>query len=239
MRRRDFMAGLPLMAAAGVALADQTQDVNLERYRDAAVARWEKTIQELEAQDRAESHPDDSILFVGSSSIRLWKDIASDLAPYHPIQRGYGGAKWSDVAIYADRLIRPHQFRAAVFFVGNDISGRDTDKSPAEVAALFEYVLGRVRNHNAQAPVFHIAVTPTESRFKVWPKIKAANSAVRSFCDRTPDTYFIGTESIYLDGEGQPRPELFRDDRLHLNRDGYMRWAAIVKSHLDTVLGGA
>lgn len=232
-----------LPKAAGGQGSDRTRTVrarpvDVEKYRAAAAKRWEGDIAKLEAKDKTESHPDDSILFVGSSSIRLWSDIMEDMAPYHPIQRGYGGAKWSDVAVFVERLISPHQFRAVVFFVGNDISGGSGDKSPEEVVGLFDYALSKVRERNREAPVFFIAVTPTESRFAAWPKIKAANSAARRFCERTEKTYFIGTESIFLDTSGRPRSELFRDDKLHLNRDGYVHWAAAIKSHLDTVLNG-
>jgi hypothetical protein len=211
---------------------------NVEQYRAAAVERWEREIVRLESKDETETHPRDSILFVGSSSILRWKEINADMAPYHPIQRGYGGAKWSDVAVFAKRLISPHAFRAVVFFVGNDISGNKTDKTPDEVAGLFAHVLGAVREHNKQAAVFYVAVTPTASRFDAWPAIKAANTAARAFCQTSPNTYFIGTESVFLDDAGEPRPELFVEDALHLNRDGYVRWAAAIKSHLDTVLNG-
>ena len=252
MQRRRFLLGLPLAALGGfvlscVAASDvgaaeasgAAASVDIEQYRAAAVERWEREIARLAELDKTETHPDDSILFVGSSSVRLWDDIEADMAPYHPIQRGYGGAMWSDVAVFAERLITPHKFRAAVFFVGNDIRGRDDDKSPQEVAALCSYVRDVVKDHNPQAPVFFIAVTPTESRFAAWPAIKAANSQVREMCQRTENTYFIGTESIYVDADGRPRPELFRNDKLHLSRDGYIRWAAAIKSHLDTVLDGA
>ena len=215
------------------------KSVDIEKYRAAAIKRWEGEIAKLEAKDKEETHPDNSILFLGSSSIRRWTEISTDMAPYHAIERGYGGAKWSDVAVYAERLITPHKFRAAVFFVGNDISGRETDKTPEEVAGLFAYVLEKVREHNEHAPVFFIAVTPTQSRFDAWPQIRAANTAVRAFCERTDNTYFIGTESIFLDAKGTPRPELFAADRLHLSRDGYIRWTAAIKSHLDSVLDRA
>lgn len=251
MHRRRFLLSLSvllagLLAGGGVAADGPAppnsagpSTIDVEKYRAAAVERWENAIAGLEEKDRMETHPDDSVLFVGSSSIRRWDDIAADMAPYHPIQRGYGGAKWSDVAVFAERLVSPHKFRAVVFFVGNDISGRAGDKSPAEVAGLFSYVLGQVRRHNPRAAVFYIAVTPTESRFAAWPKIKAANTAARAVCEHAENTYFIGTESIYLDAEGRPRPELFVEDRLHLSRDGYVLWAAAIKSHLDTVLDGA
>ncbi|MCH2200539.1 MAG: GDSL-type esterase/lipase family protein [Fuerstiella sp.] len=210
--------------------------IDIEQYRATAVERWERAVTGLETKDRVERHPDNSILFVGSSSIRRWEHMAADLAPYHPIQRGYGGAKWCDVAIFADRLISPHTFRAVVFFVGNDISGRNTDKLPEEVAGLFTYVLRKVRDHNSHAAVFFVAVTPTPSRFGVWPQIRAANTAVRIVCERSDNTYFISTESIFLDSLGKPRSELFVKDALHLNRDGYVRWTAAIKSHLNAVL---
>jgi len=212
---------LASLSAAGSESLPSSEQVDLDKYRAAAVERWATAIAELEVKDKAESHPDDSILFVGSSSIRRWSNIAADMAPYQVIQRGYGGARWADVAVFAERLISPHKFRAVVFFVGNDITGGGEDRTPAEVARLFAYVVGRVREHNAEAPVFYIAVTPTESRFAAWPEVRAGNTAVRQFCERWKNTYFIGTESIYLDANGNPRPELFVADKLHLSRDGY------------------
>lgn len=241
MNRRNFCLGIPA-AALGVGLLKRSaaaKDIDVTKYQAAAIQRWEKEIAKLDERNKTEKHPKNSVLFVGSSSIRGWQDIATDMAPYHPIQRGYGGARWSDVAVFAERLISPHKFRGAVFFVGNDIRGKDDDKTPAEVAGLFSHVLAKLRDHNKQAPVFYVAVTPTESRFDAWRKIKEANTAARAVCGDSENTYFIGTESVFLNAEGKPRPELFRKDRLHLNRDGYALWAAAIKSHLDTVLDGS
>ncbi len=58
-------------------------------YAEAAEKRWANAIAELESLDRTETHPDDAILFLGSSSVRLWDDIASDMGPYHPLRRGF------------------------------------------------------------------------------------------------------------------------------------------------------
>jgi hypothetical protein len=203
------------------------------------VKKWEEAIVEMEERDASEEDAEGAILFVGSSSIRRWDTIGEDMAPYEVIQRGFGGSKWSDVAVYADRLITPHEFQAAVFFVGNDISGKGEDKTPEEVAGLFSHVLGKVRAHAPEAAVFYIAVTPTEKRWEVWPQIKEANAAARAACEADKNAWFIGTESIFLDEEGEPRAELFAEDQLHLNEGGYALWAAAIQSHLDTVLGGA
>ncbi|MCA9265629.1 MAG: hypothetical protein KDA60_17330, partial [Planctomycetales bacterium] len=121
--------------------------IDLERFRPSAIARWEQAMVDFDQKNDAETHPDDSILFVGSSSIVRWDHISTDVVPYHAIQRGFGGSRWSDVAVYAERLIKPHKFRAVVFFVANDITGGDNDRTPAEVLALFAHVRDVVRVH--------------------------------------------------------------------------------------------
>src|SRR5512133_2447069 len=101
------------------------------------VKAWEKDISEFESLDRSEVYRTDAILFTGSSSIRLWKTLKSDMAPYNVIQRGFGGSKLSDFVVYANRIVAPHPCSAIVIFIANDITGNDGDKSPLEVATLF------------------------------------------------------------------------------------------------------
>jgi hypothetical protein len=216
-----------------------TDTIDVEQYRASAIKRWANDITALEACDVSETHPEDAILFVGSSSIRRWETIAADMAPYHSIQRGYGGAKWSDVAVFAERLVVPHPCRAIVFFVANDISGGATDKTPEEVVALFANVLQTTRKSHPETPVFYIAVTPTHRRLTAWPAIREGNDLVRAYCAATANCYFIGTESVFTDAQGDPRNEFFVEDKLHLNEKGYTLWSTAIKSQLDTVLGGA
>ncbi len=219
--------------------AGATALIDVEKYRAGANKYWANDIAALEKLNASEIHPENAILFVGSSSIRAWETIGLDLAPYPPIQRGYGGARWSDLAIFAERLVAPHPCRAIVFFVANDISGGKYDRTPEEVSALFAHVLHTVRKSHPEAPIFYIAVTPTQKRAAVWPAIREGNERIRSYCTATANCYFIDTENIFLDAQGHPRNEFFLADQLHLNKKGYAIWARAIKSQLDTVLGGA
>jgi hypothetical protein len=204
--------------------------------RAAASERWEEDIVALEARDRSESHPEDSVLFVGSSSIRGWEGIVDDMAPYHPIQRGYGGAKFSDLAVYARRLIAPHTFRALVVFVGNDVSGKPDDATPEQVRGWFGHMVDVAREVEPEASIFCIEITPTWSRWEAWPKIREVNRAVSEECAARAKVHFIPTAHAYLGNDGQPWADLFIDDNLHLNDLGYRIWSAIIKSHLDARL---
>ncbi len=208
----------------------------LSQYRVKATEAWEAEIVKLEEKDRSQPDPKDAILFIGSSSIRRWTDLDSDLSPRKTINRGYGGAKFSDLAVYIDRIVSPHQFKALVVFVGNDIVGKPDDKSPAEVARLFGYIVSQVRKTHPTQPIFLIAVTPTPSRFKVWSEIRNANAELAKVCESEKSLYFIATEKSYLDEAGMPIEKYFVEDKLHQNREGYQVWSRIVKEHLDRVM---
>ncbi len=208
----------------------------LVEYREQAIKRWEDDIVKLEELDKQQKDPPHAILFIGSSSIRRWTELDADLAPRRTINRGYGGAKFSDLAVYAERLVQPHRCAAIVIFVGNDIVGKADDKTPAEVARLFQYVVDQIRKSHATPPVFLIAITPTPSRFNAWPQIKQANAALEKICELDDSLYFIATESKYLDDQGQPIPKYFVEDRLHQNREGYAVWSQLVKAKLDAVM---
>ena len=223
-----------LLLLAGILLSCSP----LRIYRELPeVKAWEPEIVKFEQLDKTEAYPDDAILFAGSSSIRLWTTLAEDMAPYPVIQRGYGGAKFSDFAVYAGRIFKAHDCRAAVIFIANDIIGSENDKSPEEVNKLFLSVLKTFRKTNRETPFFYIAVTPTSSRWEAWPEISKANNLIRETCEKNRNTYFIETSFAFLNEDGKPDDGLFINDRLHLNSDGYAVWSGIIRKEMERVLG--
>lgn len=209
----------------------------LKKYQSLPeVLAWEPEIQKFEQIDESEIYPEEAVLFTGSSSIRLWSTLEEDMAPYPVIQRGYGGARLSDFIVYVNRIVKPHQCKAIVVFIANDIAGTEKDKSPDEVAGLFSYMLKTIRKSHPATPLFWVAVTPTESRWKVWPEIKEANSLIKEICENNENCYFISTESAFLDSGGLPVSEYFRDDKLHLSEMGYSVWTDIIKKELNKVI---
>ncbi len=200
------------------------------------VLAWEKDIQKFEALDKTESYPDNSILFMGSSSIRLWSTLEKDMAPYPVIQRGFGGSKLSDFAVYTKRIVAPHPCKAIVIFIANDITGGDKDKSPEEVAELFSYMLKTIRKSHPSTPVFWIAVTPSMSRWKVWPQIKEAGRLIEESCKKEGNAYYIRTDFAFLSEAGTPKEELFIADKLHLNAKGYEVWNGIIKNEIRKII---
>ncbi len=203
----------------------------------AAQERWAEDIAKLKARDQEETHPQDALLFLGSSSIRRWETIRRDMAPYHAIQRGYGGARFADLVVFAEELVAAHRYRAVVVYVGNDVTGKEDDPEPAQVAEWFRQVAAAARARQPQADVFCVEITPTPKRWEAQPEIDKVNAALRAVCEADPKLHFIPTSAAYLDPQGQPRPEFFVEDKLHQNEAGYQVWSGLIKAALRPVIG--
>jgi GDSL-like Lipase/Acylhydrolase family len=197
------------------------------------IRKWENDIARFDTLNLVELSDVHTLLVSGSSSVRLWDSIQSDMAPYQVMQRGYGGAKLTDFNYYADRIIKAQQFKAIVIFVANDIAGVESDKDPKEVKQLFKDLVKQVRKRNPDTPVCWIEVTPTPKRWNVSPQIREASGLIEAYCDRNKDLHFISTFDQFTTPEGLPDSTLFREDMLHLNRDGYIQWADIIKTSLE------
>ncbi len=199
-----------------------------------SVKSFEKEIAIFDSLTNAEDYPSDAVLFTGSSSIRLWKTIREDMSPYPVIQRGFGGAKIEDMAYYLHRIVYPLNFRAIVFFAGtNNITGTGKEMPADSIVYWINIINHQVRRKYPVVPIFWIAITPVNSRIKVMDKVFAMNKQIKSICERGKNMYFIDTENAFLGTDGKPRPELFINDQLHLNREGYVLWSSIIKHEID------
>ncbi len=225
---------------AFTAMAQEPANSQAQQAQRKALEKYEPAIRDYEKLDQSEIAGEHDILFLGSSSIRLWESMAEDLKPWPVVRRGYGGAKFSDLAVFAPRLLKAHHPRAVAIYVGNDITGNaNEDKTPEEIVHLFESVVASIQKQHAAAEIFLIAITPTPKRFAAWPQTKKANASLKQACERGNRLHFIETESYYLTSDGNPKPELFREDRLHQNVDGYKLWSSIIRSAFEANLASS
>ena len=204
---------------------------DLAKYA-ADAAKWDTDVDKL-AANNATDGGEEVILCLGSSSFRLWDTIAEDMSPYKVVRRAYGGAKYCDLAIQTPKLVEGLRFRAAMIFIGNDITGKEKDKTPEEIVRLAKIVMNTVRKQRPEAPIFLIAVTPSPSRFEHWPKISKANQSLEKLAMSEKGTFFVSTQSKYLNEQGEPMSELFVKDMLHQNKTGYAIWSSILKDSLN------
>lgn len=84
----------------------------------AADNRWENEIQAFERQDTKRRPPENAVLFVGSSSVRLWK-LEESFPKLGAINRGFGGSQLADAVHFAERIVIPYRPRLVVLYAGD------------------------------------------------------------------------------------------------------------------------
>ncbi|MCI0332245.1 MAG: GDSL-type esterase/lipase family protein [Planctomycetes bacterium] len=193
--------------------------------------RFESEIAAFETWDRQNSWPRDAILFVGSSSIRLWQ-TAESFPDLPVVNRGFGGSEISDVNHYFDRIVAKYKPRAIVFYSGdNDIAA---GKSPQQVYDDFLEFVRLVRERLGKTRIYFLSIKPSIARLKMWPQMKEANKYVWRLAGINDQVVFVDIATPMLDGNNVPIRKLFLDDGLHLNADGYKLWNKTLAPLLQT-----
>jgi lysophospholipase L1-like esterase len=172
------------------------------------------------------------VVFVGSSSIRFWDTLAEDMAPIPVIQRGFGGAKINDVVYYADRLVTAFQPKAVVVFAGTNDITPGAIKEPEELLLSYQQFVAKVRVDNPQLPIYYIAITPSPSRWEIWPNARATNAVIEEYSKSTPDLFYIDTGPALMNEDGTTHADNYIFDGLHLSDKGYRQWTLIIRSRL-------
>ncbi len=193
------------------------------------------TVETWRAQDDLAEGPADPLVFVGSSSIRRWEDLARSYRDHRPVQRGFGGAQLGDIAWFADDLVNRHDPRAVVVFAGtNDVAfGVSAD----DVVARFRCLRERLWiAHGRALPVFFIGITPTPSRWSTWETANAVNEAVAALAADDPGLVYVDVPAAFLATGQPPDADLFVGDQLHLSASGYALWDSILRQEVDAVL---
>jgi hypothetical protein len=198
-------------------------------------SRYEEAIRSFEVWDSKNSVPENAVLFVGSSSIRLW--ATRDCFPRFPvINRGFGGSHVSDVNHFADRIVLPYKPKVIVFYAGdNDI---EAGKSPQRVFDDYRRFVSLVHAELPKTRVIFIPIKPSLSRWVLWPQMKEANAMIRGFSEKDDRLFFADTAAPMLGRDGQPRADLFVEDGLHLNAKGYKLWTGVLMPLVDTAMNG-
>lgn len=193
-------------------------------------ARWEKEIAAYERMDRTNPPPKGAVLFIGSSTVRLWKTLAQDFLEYRVINRGFGGSQIVDATHFAERIVSPYEPKMILLRAGgNDLWA---GKSPEQVFVEFEAFVKRVHAELPEAEIVFISLCPSVARWKQADEEKTLNTLVQAYVRQTPRVKYIETYTMSLRQDGQPRPELFVADKLHFNADGYKLLADLVRPYL-------
>ncbi|MHC4248926.1 MAG: GDSL-type esterase/lipase family protein [Planctomycetota bacterium] len=194
---------------------------------DKARSRWADAMSAFARDDLARATPKGVTLFTGSSSIRMWgAKLGRDMAPFSCVNRGFGGSQISDVLLFFDEIVVPHDPAAIVLYCGeNDITA---GKSPRRVLDDFREFERRCGEAKPGVPVLFVSMKPSPSRWRLWPKFVEGNALVERHCAGWPGLAYVDVGAPMLGPDGEPLPDIWRRDRLHMNDRGYVIWTRVI-----------
>jgi lysophospholipase L1-like esterase len=194
--------------------------------------RFAEEIQAFKKADSINFPPVNAIVFTGSSSIRLWKDIDKTFPGHTIINRGFGGSSLPDVIHYTDEVIFAYKPKQIIIYCGdNDLASSDTITAQS-VYERFVQLFTLIRSRMPEVDIDYISIKPSPRRAHLMPKAKQTNALIKAYLEKEKNAHFINIFDVMLDKNGQPRAELFLEDRLHMKPEGYNIWQKAIRPYL-------
>ena len=189
--------------------------------------RYASEIDAFDAADRANPPAAGGIVFVGSSTIRLWSSLADDFGGLPVINRGFGGSTFPEALHYLQRTVVRYHPRTVVVYEGdNDLAG---GRTPQQIAVDYRTFVRGVRDSLPNARIVFLAIKPSPSRWKLESQRQEANRLVRAIVAKDANQTFVDVGTPMIDpSSGHARPALYRADSLHMTPAGYAIWRATV-----------
>ena len=202
---------ISLVSGVATAAASELPDLDPLRFATEIMA-----FQEWEAKNTL---PEGGILFVGSSSVRMWPTAVA-FPNKVIINRGFGGAEFPDIFYYYERVIAKYAPAKILLYVGdNDVSrGKSADAVFADYLKLVDWI----QRDLPGTELHFISVKPSPARWQYWSVMGEVNRRVAAHAARDPKLGYIDlASSLLIDGEPGP---FYIFDGIHLNAAGYEGW---------------
>lgn len=182
---------------------------------------WEKDIAAIEKRLADDKPKPGGIAFIGSSSIRKW-DLKKSFPERNVTNLGFGGSEVLDSTRFAPRILYPLKPGTIVFYAGdNDIAKK---VAPEQVAKNFMEFVTQTRKALPKVRIVYIPIKPSTARWEQYETQSVANRLIHDRYMNEPWFSYLDIVPAMLDKDGEPRPELFVQDGLHMTDEGYSIW---------------
>jgi lysophospholipase L1-like esterase len=201
-------------------------------WYEAEVRAKEHALQRMCARSHRHQNP---VVFYGSSSIRLWKSLASDFPEIPVVNAGFGGSTLVACAWFFDRLVVPVNPSRLVLYAGDNDLGDGADE--AGFTKRLEALLLTIDHFFPNIPLTMLTIKPSPARIHLLARIQACNGIIYQRLGRRPNSTVVDIHHPMLGHDGQPRLDYYAKDRLHMSPAGYRCWVERVNDHYDAVFG--
>jgi lysophospholipase L1-like esterase len=171
-----------------------------------------------------------AIVFTGSSSIRLWKDLQTDFPNHNVLNLGFGGSEMADLLYFVDDLVIPFKPKQVFIYEGdNDIS---RGRTPEHILSTAESIVKKIRKSYPSTEIIFISPKPSIRRWSLKDKYEDFNKKLKDWTSTQQGIRYADVWTPMLDRDGTVLQDIFVNDNLHLNEKGYDIWASVLKGYL-------
>lgn len=191
-------------------------------------------------QDFEEINIQDKIVFFGSSSIRLWKNVNSYFSTREILNFGIGGGTWADALFYTPRLFCGKNASIILtMFGGNDLMGYIGNESTR--LHILEYHLKEflhcIQKCTPSTSIILQDFAKTPQNYYRNEDHKKISEIHHKLSDTFPNIYVSDICNFTSNLPSSMFEKMYdSDDRMHLNSYGYEIISPYIENHIDHIL---
>ena len=173
------------------------------------------------------------VLLVGSSTFKRWTNAVTDLAPLPVTNRAFGGSQTSHQLMFFDQVVPPCRPQLIVWYCGsNDIKGK---KDPASVLERTEEWLDKVKKLDPSTQVLLVSIhrSPQKRKDGQIEAVDTVNRGYQELSKKREGVFYVDVNPALETESGEPKTELYVEDGLHLNLNGYVKMTALLKPAIE------
>ncbi len=193
---------------------------------------FDKDISNFKRSDSLQTPGRDMILFIGSSSFTLWKNVKEDLQNESIVNRAFGGSTLLDLLHYKKDIIDAYTPRKIVIYCGDNDIASSVNVRGKDVFLRFKKLYKKIRTKFPAIPVVYISIKPSPARWKTRDRMIEANTLIADYINSKKNIVFVNVWDKMLNENGYPKAEIFTGDSLHMNKKGYEIWIKELKAVL-------
>ena len=208
-----------------------------QRDETSWITRYQGDINRYQKENKRLKDLSCDVLFLGSSSINLWDTIYEDFAPLKLIRRSYGGATLRDMIYNYNTIAKGYTPKSILLYVENDLGNHKEGVNAVKCFDLFRIFIDKLKKDYPNTPLIVVSLKPSQHKADQLKDQLLVNALLEENATAQGYTYIDITKVMY-DEAGNLRTDIFKEDNLHMNAEGYKLWTAILKPLLLKSISG-
>lgn len=194
---------------------------------------YEDEVKRLEALKTTLENKE-TVVFYGSSSVRMWDTLEEDFPETNLVNFGFGGSTLAACAWYFKRIMEGVKPKSIIIYAGDNDLG--DGRHPEEVFNSFKLLVYLIREQYGNIPIGFISIKPSIQRWNIIDQINYTNEVIKKEIGKLDDQVFYIDICDKMLKNNYPDHKFFQEDGLHISLAGYKIWKETLLAYSSKLL---